>query len=137
LFVKQTTIKPKTTISLSIWADWKTALGNANSFTNLTKLFITVPDFEPPDFEPIDVDYSLPKPTEMPEKPIEFERLCDAARQLSVPFDYVRVDLYDTRRGPFFGEFTFTPDQAIRCFTDGTAFGVNVLRKIKAATAVR
>lgn len=43
------------------------------------------------------------------EKPINLEELLDAARVLAKPFEFVRVDLYQTPTGVFFSEFTFTP----------------------------
>ena len=39
--------------------------------------------------------------------------MIDAARALSAPFDFVRVDLYDGADGIYFGELTFTPAAAL------------------------
>ena len=42
-------------------------------------------------------------------RPINFEKMMLIASQLSVDFDFVRVDLYNVDGKIYFGEFTFTP----------------------------
>lgn len=48
-----------------------------------------------------------------PERPVSLERMLDAARILSKPFPFVRVDLYEHEGRPLFGEMTFTPAAGI------------------------
>lgn len=43
------------------------------------------------------------------EKPQHFDEMIHIAQVLSKPFDFVRVDLYDTDKKVYFGELTFTP----------------------------
>lgn len=51
------------------------------------------------------------KAPELPpmERPQDLEALLEVAKELSKPFEFVRVDLYKTPTGIFFSEFTFTP----------------------------
>lgn len=42
-------------------------------------------------------------------RPPQLEKMVEYARELSKPFEYVRVDFYDTGSEVYFGEFTFTP----------------------------
>ena len=44
-----------------------------------------------------------------PEKPHSWNEMKDVARELSIGFRYVRVDLYEFRAKPSFGELTFWP----------------------------
>jgi hypothetical protein len=44
-----------------------------------------------------------------PSAPANLLEMIDIARQLAKPFPFVRVDLYDTKKGPIFGELTFYP----------------------------
>lgn len=48
-------------------------------------------------------------PVNVPLKPAHLKEMVDIAKRLSADFDFVRVDLYDTPSGIFFGELTFTP----------------------------
>jgi len=43
------------------------------------------------------------------EKPVNFERMIEIAEELSKPFLFVRIDLYNIKGMIYFGEFTFTP----------------------------
>lgn len=43
------------------------------------------------------------------EKPKSFELMRKIAEKLSTPFPFVRVDFYDIKGKPVFGEMTFTP----------------------------
>jgi len=45
----------------------------------------------------------------MLEKPANYDRMLEMASELSIDFDYVRVDLYDCEDKVLFGELTFTP----------------------------
>ena len=49
------------------------------------------------------------KPIVEMERPWHLEEMLEVARRLSGPFEFVRVDLYDTPKGVRFGELTFTP----------------------------
>jgi hypothetical protein len=52
-------------------------------------------------------------------KPEGYDDMLAAAKQLSAPFPFVRVDLYSIRGRVVFGEMTFTPDGCIDVnFTD-------------------
>lgn len=46
---------------------------------------------------------------ELPEKPYSLETMISAARKLSEPFPFVRVDFYQYLNQAIFGEMTFTP----------------------------
>ena len=42
-------------------------------------------------------------------KPVSFDRMVEAARKLSEGIPFVRIDLYEVDRKPYFGEMTLTP----------------------------
>lgn len=42
-------------------------------------------------------------------KPKNYEAMVKIASDLSKPFKYIRIDFYDTERGPILSELTFTP----------------------------
>ncbi|GAA4043009.1 hypothetical protein GCM10022281_25240 [Sphingomonas rosea] len=66
--------------------------------------------FGVPEFAPMDPDDGLVMPAGMSLPSAERRAaMVAAARALSAPFDYVRVDLYDGLDGIVFGELTFTP----------------------------
>lgn len=48
-----------------------------------------------------------------PRRPDCWDAMLAAAAQLSAPFDYVRIDLFDAPGGPYFSEWTFTPNGGI------------------------
>jgi hypothetical protein len=50
--------------------------------------------------------------TTPPDKPESWAQMLSLVHALSKPFDFVRIDLYDTPHGVYFSEFTFTPDVA-------------------------
>ena len=59
-----------------------------------------------------DLNWNPVKKVEVPniEKPKQLARLLEAARQLSKPFEFVRIDLYIGKDDKlYFSEFTFTP----------------------------
>ncbi len=58
----------------------------------------------------------------MPEKPTALLEMLAAAEVLSAPFPFVRVDFYEQRGRPFFGELTFTPASGI-CPSETTLHG--------------
>ncbi|WP_374297164.1 ATP-grasp fold amidoligase family protein [Sphingomonas sp.] len=67
-----------------------------------------------PDFAPMHADDGLVTPASytLP-TPERIAAMIAAARALSAPFDFVRVDLYDGADGIYFGELTFTPAAAL------------------------
>ena len=66
--------------------------------------------FRVPDFEPMDQNDGLAQPIDyqLPDSE-RIVSMITAARALSAPFDFVRVDLYDGTDGIYFGELTFSP----------------------------
>ena len=66
--------------------------------------------FRLPDLSPMDPadGITMPPGVAHPD-PQRLAAMLDAARALSAPFDYVRVDLYNSLDGVYFGELTFTP----------------------------
>jgi len=74
--------------------------------------------FTVPDYRPVFLQAKGKRPSRLPGRPPRFEKMLRVASRLSRPFDYVRVDLYQTKRGVHFGEFTFTPMVGLFKFTD-------------------
>jgi hypothetical protein len=63
-----------------------------------------------PDFVPMHENDGLHAPPSFVQAPAErLEMMLEAARALSAPFEFVRVDLYNGLDGIYFGELTFTP----------------------------
>jgi len=52
------------------------------------------------------------------EKPLLFNDIIDISKELSKPFEFVRIDLYIGIDGIYFSEFTFTPRNGKQEFTD-------------------
>lgn len=48
-------------------------------------------------------------PKNIPSKPLHLKEMIEIVKVLSADFEFVRVDLYDTEKGVFFGELTFSP----------------------------
>ncbi|WP_338501283.1 ATP-grasp fold amidoligase family protein [Sphingomonas kaistensis] len=70
--------------------------------------------FRMPDFEPMDGDDGLDWPDSLQRPALQqIAAMIAAARTLSKPFDYVRVDLYNGLDGIYFGELTFTPSASL------------------------
>jgi hypothetical protein len=61
------------------------------------------------DFIRIDAEYEYPNTDDIP-KPDTFERAVEIAEELSVDFDFIRVDLYLIDETIYFGELTNTPE---------------------------
>ena len=61
------------------------------------------------------------KPDKIPEKPKTLEQMLEIAKNLSKPFPFVRVDLYEVNNKVVFGELTFTPGSGI--YTSETNIG--------------
>ena len=74
--------------------------------------------FTVPDHRPIAIADVFPYPDPLPERPAHWEGMLRAASDLSKPFDFVRVDLYDLPEGVYFSEFTFTPNATLFPFRD-------------------
>ncbi|MGH7740221.1 MAG: ATP-grasp fold amidoligase family protein [bacterium] len=73
-------------------------------FTDLRKFHFTVPNFSP-----VYIQTHGRFPDKLPARPSRFRQMVRIAEKLSKPFDFARIDLYQTPRGVYFGEFTFTP----------------------------
>lgn len=67
-------------------------------------------------WKPINSIVKRPTEHDIP-RPKSFEKMLEAAKELSKGFDFVRVDMYDINGKPVFGEMTFTPDVTIN-FTE-------------------
>jgi TupA-like ATPgrasp len=86
-----------------------------------------------PDFNLIPVETGLKKsPAKQTKKPSNLDELLLVAKNLSEPFDFVRVDLYNTPSGIAVGEFTFSPGAAADPFSDEN-FGIAALKAVKHA----
>ncbi len=86
-----------------------------------------------PDFNLIPVETGLKKqPPTQTQKPSNLEELLLVAEKLSKPFDFVRIDLYNTPSGIAAGEFTFSPGAAADPFSD-EAFGIAALKAVRHA----
>jgi hypothetical protein len=92
--------------------------------------------FSIPDFKhiPIRDVFALPEP--LPDKPRHWAAMLETASELSRPFDFVRVDLYDLPAGVFFSEFTFTPNASAFPFSD-PIFSRGVLEEVLKSSARR
>ena len=65
-----------------------------------------------------DMNWSPIKPLEFEfQKPVLFDQIIDISKELSRPFEFVRIDLYIGIDGVYFSEFTFTPRNGIKEFT--------------------
>ena len=53
-------------------------------------------------------------------KPVNLKEMCDLARILSKPFEYIRLDFYLVNNKIYFGEFTFTPNGGTEIFHKNT-----------------
>jgi hypothetical protein len=74
--------------------------------------------FTVPDHRHIPIPDQFPLPNPLPESPPHWEEMLQIASDLSKPFDFVRVDLYDIPEGVYFSEFTFTPNASVLPFMD-------------------
>ena len=55
------------------------------------------------------------------EKPQNFEKMLEIAKQLSTPFKFVRVDLYNIDGQIYFGELSFTPTNGVSVWSSEIA----------------
>lgn len=67
-------------------------------------------------------------------EPPHLAEMIEISAQLSRGFDFVRVDLYDTPDGVYFGEYTFTPS-AGGCSYSDEDIAVEMARRLRAASA--
>jgi hypothetical protein len=74
--------------------------------------------FTVPDFKIIPVRCGGLDFPETIERPPHLAQMIEIAAQLSRGFDFVRIDLYDTPQGVYFGEFTFTPSAGACSYSD-------------------
>lgn len=54
--------------------------------------------------------------TELPEKPINFQKMIDSARLLAKSIPFVRIDFYEINGHMYFGEITFFPTSGMAKF---------------------
>lgn len=71
-----------------------------------------------PDFIDSEVEYGTLRPDQPVPRPPRWDDFVHYAAQLSEPFDFVRIDLYDGHDDIYFGEFTFTPGAGLTNFSD-------------------
>jgi len=93
-------------------------------FTDHRQALFTVPEHRH-----IPMLNHYPLPNALPEKPAHWEEMLAIASDLSRPFDFVRVDLYDLPDGVYFSEFTFTPNATLFPFRD-PAFSRKLLEDV-------
>ncbi|MBI2255842.1 MAG: hypothetical protein HYU58_14565 [Proteobacteria bacterium] len=74
--------------------------------------------FTVPEFDVIPVRCGGLDFPERIERPPHLAEMVEIAAQLSRGFDFVRIDLYDTPQGVYFGEFTFTPSAGACAYSD-------------------
>jgi hypothetical protein len=98
-------------------------------FTGHRRAFISLPDLTVLDLKWKNID--LPTRVSPPENLLQIAAL---AATLAKPFEFVRIDLYNTVAGIFFGEFTFTPGAGMSKLSS-EVFGIALLRRIRAAIA--
>jgi hypothetical protein len=87
-----------------------------------------------PNFDLLPVRYGRDVPDRV-QRPKHLSQMIDIARALSMKFDFVSVDLYDTDEGAYFGEFTFSPGAGSMNISD-EKFAIEFLQKVRAAQKV-
>jgi hypothetical protein len=93
-------------------------------FTDHRQALFTVPDHRH-----IPIRDQVPLPDPLPEGSPHWDEMLQIASDLSKPFDFVRVDLYDLPDGVYFSEFTFTPNASALPFSD-PAFSRKLLEDV-------
>ncbi len=89
--------------------------------------------FTVPEHNHIPILNIFPLPDQLPSKPDHWVEMLQIASDLSKPFDFVRVDLYDLPDGVYFSEFTFTPNASFFPFQD-KAFSRRLLEDVLLAS---
>lgn len=67
---------------------------------------------------PTDFIYLRPKKRNIPKKPDSFDKMMELSGIVSSYYDFVRVDLFDTTKGPMIGELTFFTQSGRAPFTN-------------------
>ena len=67
--------------------------------------------------QPVEYIYLKPKKKEIPQKPQSFDEMVNISERISEFLDFVRVDFYDTNKGPKIGELTFFSQSGFGPFT--------------------
>jgi hypothetical protein len=84
-----------------------------------------------PEFTVIPVRTKLLEIPEQLAPPAHLHEMLRIAGELSREFTFVRVDLYDTADGVYFGEYTFSPGAACDNFSDA-GFATEFLQNVRA-----
>jgi hypothetical protein len=84
-----------------------------------------------PEFTVIPVRTKLLEIPEQVAPPPHLHEMLRIAGELSREFTFVRVDLYDTAEGVYFGEYTFSPGAACDNFSDA-GFATEFLQNVRA-----
>ena len=98
-------------------------------FSDHRRLLLAAPDFEPFGNH---LKLGAFEPPASWQRPVSFEEMTQLACQLSKPFDFVRIDLYNSPQGIFLGEFTFTPGAGLEPFSH-TNFSEDLMQQIAQA----
>jgi hypothetical protein len=80
-----------------------------------------------PGFEALDLTSNGTAWAGQPDVPAALPVMMKVAEELAAGFAFVRVDLYDTPSGVYFGELTFTPGAGMDHFSNA-AFATQLLR---------
>jgi len=99
---------------------------DVDRFTNHKRAICTVPDFA---IIPVCTKF-LERPDHL-RRPPRFDEMVRIASEMSREFSFVRIDLYDTDDGVYFGEYTLTPGAACDNFSD-SRFAAEFLHNVKA-----
>lgn len=94
-------------------------------YTKHTKTYLSLPDFTI-----IDATWGAVGRSDHVERPENLDEMMELSKQLSLPFEFVRVDLYNTSNGVFVGELTFTHGCSREVLSD-EAFGRQMLANVK------
>jgi hypothetical protein len=69
--------------------------------------------FYTPNWKRLDLQMNYPAHEAATPAPRHLDDMLNGAQKLANGFRFVRVDLYDTQRGPLFGEMTFAPEAGL------------------------
>lgn len=82
--------------------------------------------FFSPDFKEIDIHSAVYPGRDDYSRPDRFEDMVKMSEELATPFKFVRVDLYNVRGIPYFGEMTFSPGGYAGHFVDHSGRSLDV-----------
>jgi len=68
-------------------------------------------------WERIPAQLTHPQPQEEPPRPARLDEMLSVAEAAGKGIDFVRVDIYDSNRGPIIGEMTCFPEAAMGRFS--------------------